>query len=547
LTAVNKKTIRITPLFLISVSTPFGAAFHLNIHILDGAESSKIPWLQPEKEGIRLKQTYISIRVAHLILVAAAHLAAAALIGFYAYHAWAAEEYILLAALCFLLAAAFLANLYAWIFILWRVLYPVESLIDILYSAAPHPLPEAPFNGRHQTRIGKLAHILEILQENARRLELAAQALKVQKEYLQSILETIPDAIITIDSAGQIQMTNAAVEKTFGYRAAELIGQNVCILLTDSECEQFKQCMEDYLKTGISTLIGRLQEQTAKHKDGSFFPIELFVSELRYNSHCIFLGVIGDISERKTAEAKLERYLHDLESSNRELDDFAYIVSHDLKEPLRGLQSYSCFLLEDYAQKLDADGQDKLQTISALACRLETLLDTLLYYSRLGRTALAVCETDLDALVRDIIDTAAINLKEKNTTVELREKLPVIVCDHVRITEVFRNLITNAIKYNDKDGNIIEIGTVFGHPRAPEQTVFYVRDHGIGIAEKNLEVIFRMFKRLHAQNAYNGGTGSGLAIVKKIITQHGGEVWAESKGEGQGTCFFFTIPPPKKK
>ncbi|MFA6104921.1 MAG: PAS domain S-box protein [Victivallaceae bacterium] len=494
-----------------------------------------------------MKQRYFSIRVVHLIIVAAAHLLTAVLIGIYAYHAWAVEEYILLGALCFLLAAAFLANLYAWVFILWRVLYPVESLIDILYTAVPFRPADLQPDGRSSARIGKLAHILETLQENTRRLEQAAQALKVQKEYLQSILETIPDAIVTIDTTGQIQMTNAAAEKTFGYPAADLVGLNVCSLLTDSECEQFKQCMEDYLKTGISTLIGRLQEQTARHRDGTLFPVELYVSELRYNSHRIFLGVVSDISRRKSAEAKLAQYLHDLESSNRELDDFAYIVSHDLKEPLRGLQSFSRFVLEDCAEKLDADGKDKLQTIAALANRLETLLDTLLYYSRLGRTALAVRETDLDALVREVIETLAISLKEKNTIVEIKQKLPVIVCDHVRMTEVFRNLITNAVKYNDKDGNIIEIGTVAGHPRAPEQTVFYVRDRGIGIAEKNLEVVFRMFKRLHAQGAYNGGTGSGLAIVKKIITQHGGDIWAESKGEGQGTAFFFTVPQQKEK
>jgi signal transduction histidine kinase len=135
-----------------------------------------------------------------------------------------------------------------------------------------------------------------------------------------------------------------------------------------------------------------------------------------------------------------------------------------------------------------------------------------------------------------------INLKEKNTTVEILQKLPVIMCDRIRVRELFQNLIGNALKYNDNKENKIEISYVKDHPRAPGEIVFYVRDHGIGIAEKHLEAIFKIFKRLHTSEAYGGGTGSGLAIVRKIVTQHGGKIWAESKGEGQGTTFFFTLP-----
>ncbi|MBI3440551.1 MAG: MASE1 domain-containing protein [Proteobacteria bacterium] len=252
------------------------------------------------------------------------------------------------------------------------------------------------------------------------------------------------------------------------------------------------------------------------------------------------------ITERKEAENNLLRVTRELKRSNQELDDFAYIVSHDLKEPLRGLQNFSQFLLEDYEDKLDTEGKNKLHTISDLTKRLEALLDTLLYYSRLGRTELAVRATDLNDVVRNVIDMLSITLKEKNTTVDILRKLPVISCDSAHIGEVFQNLIGNALKYNDKPENKIEIGFMTDHLRAPGEVVFFVRDHGIGIQEENLETIFKIFKRLHARDAYGGGTGSGLAIVRKILLQHGGNVWAESKGKNQGTTLFFTIPEKKE-
>jgi len=266
--------------------------------------------------------------------------------------------------------------------------------------------------------------------------------------------------------------------------------------------------------------------------------LQIFMAALALTG--LFLGAA--MSERQRLDQQLRQYSKALEHSNQELDDFTYIVSHDLKEPLRGLKSFSRFLLEDYSDKLDEEGKRKLHVISRLTRRLESLLDTLLYYSRLGRAEEAVSEASLAEIVRDVISMLSISLRERNVTVEVQQKLPVIKCNRVRIQEVFQNLIANALKYNDRESNKIEIGFVMDHPAMKDEMVFYVRDHGIGIPREHLETVFNIFKRLHAKDAYGGGTGSGLAIVKKIIAQHGGEVWAESKGEGQGTTFFFTIP-----
>ncbi len=253
-----------------------------------------------------------------------------------------------------------------------------------------------------------------------------------------------------------------------------------------------------------------------------------------------------EITERKQAEAALTRQARELfqanaelERSNKELDDFAYIASHDLKEPLRGIHNYSTFLLEDYADKLDDEGRDKLTTLTRLTQRMETLINSLLYYSRVGRVDLAIDDIDLNTMVAEVIDSLAIPLQEAGVETRFPAPLPTMRCDQVRVGEVFRNLITNAMKYNDKPQKWIEIGCIedLQHGTPP---VLYVRDNGIGIREKHHEAIFRIFKRLHGRDKYHGGTGAGLTIVKKIIERHGGHIWVESV-HGDGTTFYFTL------
>lgn len=225
-----------------------------------------------------------------------------------------------------------------------------------------------------------------------------------------------------------------------------------------------------------------------------------------------------------------------LERSNRELDDFAYIASHDLREPLRGIRNYTDFITEDYADRLDDEGRKMLAGVNELSQRLDELLGELLHFSRVGRVELACVETDTDALVRDILKTLEYMLAENRVRVSIPTPLPKIVCDRVRARELFINLITNAAKYNDKNDKWVEIGHADGN--------FYVRDNGIGIAEENIERAFKIFKRLHPQNAYGGGTGSGLTIAKQIAERHGGQLWVESH-LGEGTTFYFNLGGPK--
>ena len=231
----------------------------------------------------------------------------------------------------------------------------------------------------------------------------------------------------------------------------------------------------------------------------------------------------------------------ELQRSNLELDSFAYIASHDLKEPLRGIHNYSNFLLEDYAQILDEAGVEKLQTLVRLSQRMEELISVLLHYSRLGRAELALQATDVGQLIEDIQDILKINQADQGVEIHIPRPLPWVECDPVLLEQVFSNLINNALKYNNSCPKWVEIGWLDSQAEeAPENLVFYVKDNGIGIREKHLDVIFRIFKRLHGLSKYGGGTGAGLTIVKKIVERHGGKIWVEST-YGQGTTFYFTL------
>ncbi|MCA8957667.1 MAG: PAS domain S-box protein, partial [Planctomycetes bacterium] len=249
-----------------------------------------------------------------------------------------------------------------------------------------------------------------------------------------------------------------------------------------------------------------------------------------------------EVRERLRGLAEqLARSNAELRRSNQDLDDFAYVASHDLKEPLRGIANYAAFLAEDYGERLDDDGRRMLATTQRLCERMGTMLDSLLEYSRVGRTRAAFVPTDLDAVVGEVVESLRPMIDEQRVRVEIAGPLGRVVCDAVRIGEVFQNLLVNAIKYNDGPDKLVEIG------RVPESAIptFFVRDNGIGIDAAHFGVIFGMFRRLHGREAYGGGTGAGLSITRKIIERHGGEIRVES-ALGGGSTFTFSLPenPP---
>jgi two-component system, chemotaxis family, sensor kinase Cph1 len=243
---------------------------------------------------------------------------------------------------------------------------------------------------------------------------------------------------------------------------------------------------------------------------------------------------------------ELARVNEELRRSNAELDSFAYVASHDLKEPLRGIYNFSSFMLEDYEAKLDEEGQRKLRTVIRLTRRMQALIDSLLHFSRLGREPLNPELLDLNEVVAESLELVDVRLREAGSRVSIPRPLPRVRADRVGLLEVYVNLISNALKYNDKLAREVELGVLYAGepgfpPRAEDRALcLYVRDNGIGIPEVHVENVFQLFKRLHAQSEYGGGTGAGLTIVKRVLERHGGRVWLSSV-EGQGTTFFFVL------
>jgi signal transduction histidine kinase len=230
----------------------------------------------------------------------------------------------------------------------------------------------------------------------------------------------------------------------------------------------------------------------------------------------------------------------ELEESYKKLDDFAHIVSHDLKEPLRAIANYSSFLLEDYKEKLDEEGKKNLEMMQRLSIRMTNLISDLLRYSRAGKEETKIEKAPIGEIVNNILESLDLKIKEKNILVKVGSGFPTIICSRVSMTEIFRNLIENGIKYNNSAQKELEIGYLTNHKKNPRGYVFFVKDNGIGIPEKHHKDIFEIFKRLHKKDEYEGGTGSGLAIVKKLVDQYNGDIWVESK-EGEGSTFYFYL------
>lgn len=250
-------------------------------------------------------------------------------------------------------------------------------------------------------------------------------------------------------------------------------------------------------------------------------------------------GRIVELVLRRAEE--LARLNAELARSNDELDAFAYIVSHDLKEPLRGIGTFSRMLLDDHGEHLGTEGRDEVDTLIRLSTRMNGMLDSLLLYSRAGKLELRLVETDLGTLVGEVLDTLRTRVERSRAEVRIPRPLPTVWCDPVRAGSVYQNLVANALKYNDKAEPWVEIGWL-DPERAGEPATLYVRDNGIGIARRQWDAVFRIFKRLHGRDKFGGGSGAGLTIARKLVERHGGRIWLESE-PGQGTTFFFTLEP----
>lgn len=387
----------------------------------------------------------------------------------------------------------------------------------------------------------------------------AEAALADNEARLRAILETAVEAIITIDERGRIESVNPAALKLFGYQTGELIGNNVSMLMPNPYRDQHDSYLDNYVRTGHAKIIGIGREVVARRKDGSTIPIDLAVSEVRLAERRLFTGFIRDISDRKRAEEKLAILAQSLAEKNKELETIVYIASHDLRSPLVNIQGFSrelahsCDSLrellkgmamdetrqEELKRLLLGDIPEALGFIQAGVSKIDTLLAGFLRYSRLGRAALRIERLEMNALLAGIIGAMEFQLKHSGAELKV-EPLPECLGDATQVSQVFSNLIENALKYLQpgRPGKV----TVSG--RADKERVVYsVRDNGIGIAPEHQAKVFEIFHRLNPGKSE--GEGLGLTIAQRILERQQGKIWVEST-VGEGSEFFVSMPAPRR-
>lgn len=352
----------------------------------------------------------------------------------------------------------------------------------------------------------------------------------------RGLLEAAPDAMIVVNHIGDIVLLNAQAEIQFGYRRDSLLGRSVTAIIPEGFAERL---VADALRShedALAQQIGTGIELVGRRKDGSEFPIEIMLSPLASPEGILVTVAIRNITGRKAVEADLLGTLEALKRSNEELAQFAYIASHDLQEPLRMVASYTQLLSRRYKGKLDSDADDFIAFAVDGANRMQRLIQDLLSYSRAGSKDSELTTTSSE----QALEQAVINLRgaiEDTGAIVTHDSLPTVLADEMQLTQLFQNLVGNAIKYRGSDMPRIHVSATRSDDGG--RWLLSVSDNGIGIEEKYLEKIFGMFQRLHKRDEF-AGTGIGLAVCRKVVERHGGIIWAESR-PGHGSNFRFSL------
>ncbi len=368
-----------------------------------------------------------------------------------------------------------------------------------------------------------------------RKFSLQALELDASRRHHQ-IIEVSLDAFVGMNEAGQITDWNAQAESTFGWQRDEAVGQPLgSLIVPPAHRAAHGRGLRHLLKTGHGPVLNKRIEITALHKDGHEFPIELAICPVTWGHSRGFAAFVRDVTERRHAQEALAQKMDELARSNAELQQFAYVASHDLQEPLRMVASYTQLLRKRYHGRLDQDADDFIGFAVDGATRMQTLIQDLLSYSRVTTRGDQFRATPAQAACDDAIRnlTEAIADARGDVTVD---PLPCVMADATQLTQVFQNLIGNAVKYRGDRPPAIRVSATRQGPLAH----FTIEDNGIGIVPQYFERIFQMFQRLHTMSEY-AGTGIGLALCRKIVERHKGRIWVASN-PGRGSTFTFTMP-----
>lgn len=374
--------------------------------------------------------------------------------------------------------------------------------------------------------------------------------LRQAEQLFRLMVGSIADyAIVMLDPDGRITSWNSGGTHILGYEAKQIVGQSfVCFFPADARAAGHPQ-----RELTQAAAHGRYQEENWRQRsDGTLFWANAVVTAVRDEGGNLrgFIKVIQDLSDRRRAEEEIRSLNEDLENrviertaqletAYKELESFSYSVSHDLRMPLRAIDGFSRKLLEDYRDKIDSEGNRRLNIVRDNAQRMGQLISDILAFSRMGRAQLSFADIDMVELTQSIFH----ELKPSDHPVELRmAALPQARGDRALLRQVMVNLLSNAIKYSrPKPLSIIEVGASIGS----DEIIYFVKDNGVGFDMRYTDKLFGVFQRLHSADEFEG-TGIGLAIVKRIITKHGGRVWAEAV-LGEATTIYFSLPYKENK
>lgn len=359
-------------------------------------------------------------------------------------------------------------------------------------------------------------------------------ARKRMEERFRQVVEAAPNAMVMVDKSGLIEMVNTQTEIIFGYSREELLGQTIDCLLPERFRHQHPQHRGSFFADLRPRAMGVGRDLFGRHKDGSEFPVEVGLNPIETEDGIKVLSAITDISARVKASKKLAEHHEELERSNKELATFAYVASHDLKSPLRGIFQISQWIEEDLGNGDTLSIPSHMNMLRGRLRRMEHLLDDLLAYSRAGRMEGGLSKIDLGVLAHDIFDMQA---PPSGFTLVTADNLPTFITLATPLEQVLRNLFTNAIKHHDRSTGCIKLDW---QQKTKDHYEFSVTDDGPGILPEYHERVFIMFQTLRPRDEIEG-SGMGLALVKKIVETYGGKTSIASDGV-RGTSIHFTWP-----
>lgn len=350
-------------------------------------------------------------------------------------------------------------------------------------------------------------------------------------QVFEKILKGNVEGIIITDTQGDIEWVNNTFNQLTGHRDSDVLGKNSGFLFADGQNEYAA------LYPRLDEANHHVAETWMCRMDGSKFPTMVTLSAVRGDADMITHYVLefSDITEFRKAQDELTQRTKELIRSNQELEQFAYVASHDLQEPLRMVASYTQLIAQRYRGRLDTDADEFIGYAVDGAVRMQAIINDLLMLSRVSTRNTAFASVDSKVSLDRALDNLRLVIEEAGAEI-ICGSLPALDADGSQLTQLFQNLIGNALKFRGEKPPRVEIGA----ERQDGEWLFHVRDNGIGIAPEYFERIFLMFQRLHSKREYPG-TGIGLTICKKIIERHGGRIWVESE-QGKGTMFYFTIP-----